>query len=155
MTTPLPAIGSPAPCPPAIDHEGRPVDLAALYASGDVLLYFYPKANTPGCTAQACNLRDHFELLQTQGLTLLGVSGDKPATQRRFRDKHQLPFVLLADTQGELAQAFGVPTRLGMPARQSFLIRKGLLVWLDRKASPSRQAQDILAFLTPAPPTPS
>ena len=137
-------IGDPAPDLIAQDEAGHEVRLADFYHEGYTLIYFFPKADTPACTAQACNLRDDFEQLTRLNVRVLGVSADSPATLRRFKAKHSLPFVLLSDSDRRLALAFGVPTILGMTHRQSFLIHGGKLVWRDLKASTKWQAEDVL-----------
>lgn len=72
------------------------------------IVFFYPKANTPGCTAEACNLRDHYNVLQEKGFQLFGVSADAPKKQKNFADKYELPFPLLADEDKSVINAFGV-----------------------------------------------
>lgn len=141
------AVGDPAPVAAAPDQHGHPIDLAQLYLQGPVLVYFYPKADTPGCTAQACNLRDSFAELQAAGITIVGVSMDTVEAQKAFADKWELPFTLLADTDGAVTRAFGVPTNGRFAARQSFLLREGRVAWRDLSARPGRQAQDALAAL--------
>ena len=84
----------------------RPEILLSEYnGSKSVVLYFYPKADTPGCTAQACSLRDGFAELQARGVRVVGVSADQPGPQRRFKEKHQLPFILIADHDRAVARA--------------------------------------------------
>lgn len=144
-------VGAPAPVAPAVNEEGQPVDLAKLYAKGTVLVYFYPRADTPGCTAQACSLRDAYEALQEQGVTVIGVSSDSPARQKAFKEKHKLPFTLLADQDGKVAAAFGVPVRAGFTSRQAFLMRDGKVVWRDLSASTRQQAEDVKKALASLP----
>lgn len=140
-------VGDPAPLATAPDQDGNSVNLADLYARGPVLVYFYPRADTPGCTAQACNLRDNFADLQAAGITVVGVSLDSVAAQKAFAEKYELPFTLLADTGRDVTRAFGVPVNGRSAARQSFLMRDGKVVWRNLSASPRRQAQDALAAL--------
>ena len=144
------ATGADAPQVTAMDSEGRSVDLATFYDEGPTLVYFYPKAGTPGCTAQACNLRDAFEDLTAAGLQVVGVSRDSVEAQARFRERHRLPFPLLADKDGRVVEAFGVPSMLGFASRQSFLIVDGKVVWRDLSASPRKQADEALAALRKA-----
>lgn len=73
-----------------------------------LIVFFYPKANTPGCTAEACNLRDHYKELKKQGYELLGVSADTSKQQLKFKDKYEFPFTLLADEDKSVIEAFGV-----------------------------------------------
>lgn len=72
------------------------------------IVFFYPKASTPGCTAEACNLRDHYKKLQDKGYEILGISADSPKKQQNFKNKYQFPFPLLADETKEVSNAFGV-----------------------------------------------
>jgi len=137
-------VGDAAPNAQSQDEHGNVVHLAQLYGEGYTLVYFYPKADTPGCTMQACNLRDGFDELKARGVKIVGVSADGPKSQLRFKEKYHLPFILLADQERVVLKAFGVPTLLGMANRQSFLIRAGKIVWRDLKASTRWQAQDVL-----------
>lgn len=137
-------VGATAPSPPGFDQDGKPVDLSAFYARGLTLVYFYPKADTPGCTAEACSLRDAFAQLTEKGIQVVGVSRDTVEAQKKFKEKYNLPFTLVADKEGGLVQAFGVPSRLGMASRQSFLIKDGKVIWRDLSASTSKQAEDVL-----------
>ena len=142
-----PEVGEAAPEAVSRDEQGREVRLADLYREGLVLVYFYPKADTPGCTAEACSLRDDFAALCDRGVRVVGVSADGPAAQLRFKEKYRLPFTLLADHDRAVARAFGVRLILGMPHRQSFLIKDGRIVWRDLHASTGGQARDVLKAL--------
>ena len=144
------AVGAVAPALSATNDEGKITSLAELVKKGPVLVYFYPKADTPGCTAQACNLRDHFEELTKAGITVVGVSTDNPAKQAAFKAKYKLPFTLLADEKEEIAKAFGVPVRLGFTSRQSFLLKDGKVIWHDSSATPKTQSEDALKALKEA-----
>jgi peroxiredoxin Q/BCP len=141
------AIGAAVPSVSALDQKGNRVDLATATQEGFVLVYFYPKADTPGCTKQACSLRDSFAQLTERGVKVYGVSHDTVADQSAFAEKHSLPFPLLADTAHEVSAAFGVPSRGDYAARQAFLFRDGKLVWRDLEASTAEQAADVLAAL--------
>ena len=88
-------------------HTGETLSLVDFKGKKWVV-FFYPKANTPGCTAEACDLRDHYKTLQDAGYHLLGVSADTVKQQKNFADKYAFPFPLLADTEKELINAFGV-----------------------------------------------
>ena len=89
------------------DHLGNPHSLEQ-YQGSKVVVFFYPKASTPGCTAEACDLRDHYKELKDAGYVLLGVSADKEKKQKAFVDKFDFPFPLLADTDKAIIEAFGV-----------------------------------------------
>lgn len=91
----------------AKDQDGNEIQLAD-YKGGKLVVFFYPRANTPGCTAEACNLRDHHAELQAAGYSLLGVSEDSQKKQAGFKDKYDLPFPLLADTDHRVIDSFGV-----------------------------------------------
>lgn len=90
-----------------LDAEGREVRLSD-YPGRKIALYFYPKDNTPGCTAEACSLRDGYESLLDAGYQVIGVSVDSAQSHRKFAEKHQLPFPLIADTDHRLVEAMGV-----------------------------------------------
>ena len=89
------------------DHLGIPHSLED-YKGSKVVVFFYPKASTPGCTAEACDLRDHYKELKDEGYVLLGVSADTEKKQKAFVDKFDFPFPLLADTEKTIIEAFGV-----------------------------------------------
>ena len=137
------AVGSAAQVLTATNQDGEPVDFAKVYATGTTLVYFYPKAGTAGCTAQACSLRDSFADLSEEGLHILGVSADKPESQKKFQQQNNLPFPLIADTDGKVAAAFGVPTTMGLAKRQSFLISNGNIVWTSLQAKTAEHAQEV------------
>jgi peroxiredoxin Q/BCP len=142
------AVGAAAPAVSALTHEGQKLNLGDVYPKGFTLVYFYPKADTPGCTAQGCSLRDAYAELGAKGVTVIGVSTDGVEAQRKFREKHNLPFTLLADTEKAVVTGFGVPTTMGFASRQAFLVDKtGKVVWADHKASTKKQAEDVLNAL--------
>jgi peroxiredoxin Q/BCP len=89
------------------DQDGNEVSLSD-YKGKKLIMFFYPKASTPGCTAEACNLRDNYEVLQEKGYSLLGVSADSEKRQSNFRNKYEFPFPLLADVDKKVIEAFGV-----------------------------------------------
>jgi len=99
--------GQKAPDFTAKDQHGETVSLAQ-FTGKKVVLYFYPKDDTPGCTAEACDFRDNYQGLITQGIVVLGVSVDDEKSHHKFATKHSLPFTLLADTEKEIVTAYGV-----------------------------------------------
>lgn len=99
--------GDQAPPFQGVDQDGRPVRLSD-YAGRMLVLYFYPKDDTPGCTAEACSLRDGHAALRKAGYDVLGVSPDKPGKHKKFAEKYNLPFRLLADESKDTARAYGV-----------------------------------------------
>ena len=100
-------IGDKAPGFSGIDQDGQPVSLSD-FTGRKLVLYFYPKDDTPGCTAEACSLRDDHSALRKAGYEVLGVSPDKATKHKKFASKYELPFRLLADTEMEVANAYGV-----------------------------------------------
>jgi peroxiredoxin Q/BCP len=113
------------------------------------LVYFFPKADTPGCTAQGCSLRDAYEQLTQKGVAVVGVSHDDVAAQSAFKEKFHFPFTLIADPDDVVIHAFGVPTYpvVGMAKRQAYLIKNGTIIWADYHAKTSEQAADVLNVL--------
>lgn len=100
-------IGDKAPDFKGVDQTGKTHQLSD-YKGKKLIVFFYPKASTPGCTAEVCNLRDNYEVLKEKGYELLGVSADSAERQQKFIDKNSLPFPLLADENKEVLNAFGV-----------------------------------------------
>ena len=136
-------LGSPAPQLKVLTDEDITLDLGEALSAGTTLVFFYPKAMTPGCVKQACSLRDGWDELQSRGVKIFGVSSDTAKTQAQFRDKYTLPFTLLADTDGKIADAFSK----GRWSRQAYIFRDGILVWRDLMAATSNQATEIIAAL--------
>jgi len=99
--------GNKAPNFSSLDQDGKLRQLAD-YKGKKLVIFFYPKANTPGCTAEACDLRDNFERFQANNYELLGVSADAQKTQAKFKEKYDFPFPLLADENKSVIEAFGV-----------------------------------------------
>jgi len=118
-----PKVGDRAPLVQAKDQDGKTFKLADVVGKKIVLLYFYPKDDTPGCTKEACGLRDRMADLKKDNVQVVGVSFDNEDSHKKFIAKHNLNFPLLADTDGKIADAYGVrmPTR-SMARRASFLI---------------------------------
>lgn len=100
-------VGDKVPNFTTTDQDGNPVALSDFQGK-KLIVFFYPKASTPGCTAEACNLRDNYAELQAQGYTLLGVSADSEKRQKNFANKYEFPFQLLADEDHSVINAFGV-----------------------------------------------
>jgi len=140
-------LGSKLPAVTVNDQDGKPVDLSKQ-AEGYTLVYFYPKADTPGCTKQACSLRDAYAELLKVPVRIFGVSTDDEKEQKAFQEKYKLPFQLLADVDKKVVQAFGVPTTIGLAKREAFLFRNGNLVWRDTEASTEEQAKDIMKAIS-------
>lgn len=100
-------IGDTAPEINSVDQNGNIIDLKN-YRGSKIVIYFYPKDNTPGCTAEACNLRDNYQHLQSKGYKVIGISSDNETSHKNFADKYQLPFPLIADTEKKIIMDYGV-----------------------------------------------
>lgn len=137
------ALGTPAPQLTAIDDQGESFDLGAELSTGTALVFFYPKAMTPGCTKQACSLRDNWAELQEREVKIFGVSSDTAKTQAEFKNKHSLPFTLIADTDGRVSEAFGK----GRWSRHAYIFKEGILVWSDLSAATKRQGEEVIEAL--------
>src|SRR5215467_10254312 len=107
------------------DRSGRTVRLSDFRGKQAVVLYFYPKDDTPGCTKEACAFRDQYQDFQDAGAEVIGVSSDSETSHEKFASKYKLPFVLLADKGGKIRKQYGVPATLGLlPGRVTFVIDK-------------------------------
>jgi peroxiredoxin Q/BCP len=121
-----PKVGDKAPLVEGTNQDGKDWKLGNVLGKKIVLLYFYPKDNTPGCTKEACGLRDRMADLKSDGVEVIGVSFDSAASHQKFIKQYNLNFPLLADTDGKIADAYGVRREAGknMARRVSFLIGK-------------------------------
>jgi peroxiredoxin Q/BCP len=136
------------------DENDKEVSLKALRGKV-VVLYFYPRADTPGCTIEACAFRDTYKQIQKTGAVLLGISPDTPKAQKKFRDKFNLPFFLLADADKKVAEAYGVVQEKNMYgkkvmgiARTTFVIGPdGKIQHIFPKVKPEGHAVEVLAYL--------
>jgi peroxiredoxin Q/BCP len=150
--------GERAPAFELPDQDGNPVKLADLIGR-KVVLYFYPKADTPGCTTQACGIRDRESDYAAAGAVVLGVSPDEPKKLRRFADKHGLRFTLLSDADHAVAEAYGVWVEKSMYGRRywgnqraTFVIdEEGVVRHVLPKVSPKTHDDEVLAALTAGP----
>ncbi|HEY1849096.1 MAG TPA: peroxiredoxin [Opitutaceae bacterium] len=142
-------VGDPAPDVAGVTDSGQNLKFADVYSKQPyTLVYFYPKADTPGCTAQGCSIRDGYEKLTAKGVAVIGVSHDDVASQKAFKEKYHLPFTLVADTGGKVMGAFGVPTfGPGLAHRSAYLIKDGRVVYTDYKGTTDKQAQTILEVI--------
>jgi len=122
-------IGDKAPDFELTDKSGKTIKLSDLYKDKNVVLYFYPKDNTPGCTAQACEFRDSYQDFIELGAEVIGVSSDSDKSHESFKSKFGLPFILISDKGGAIRKAYGVPaTFFILPGRVTFIIdKKGII----------------------------
>jgi thioredoxin-dependent peroxiredoxin len=134
------------------DQNGEPVTLSALKGK-PIVLFFYPRANTPGCTVEACGFRDHYGKLTRAGLTVLGISPDTSKAQKKFEEKFELPYPLLADDGKGVAKLYDVLKEKNMYGkkvmgieRTTFLIASdGTIAQVWRKVKPEGHAEQVLA----------
>uniref|UniRef100_A0A7V4XS29 thioredoxin-dependent peroxiredoxin n=1 Tax=Acidobacterium capsulatum TaxID=33075 RepID=A0A7V4XS29_9BACT len=136
------------------NEEDETVNLTD-YAGTPVVLFFYPRADTPGCTIEACGFRDHFKKLQKEGVVVLGISRDTPKAQKKFKEKYDLPYTLLADVDETVCNQFGVLKDKNMYGkkvkgieRTTFVIGADqTLVKIFPKVKPEGHAEEVLAAL--------
>ena len=148
------AVGAPAPAFSLPDQTGKTIALADL-AGRTVIIYFYPKDDTPGCTAEACSFRDSHDLLEERGVTVLGISPDSVQSHAKFAAKFHLPFPLLSDEGHKVAEAYGVWVEKSMYGkkylgveRSTFVIDgTGRVAAIHRKVKPAGHAGDLLKTL--------
>ncbi len=128
------------------NQDGKDVSLSD-YAGKWTLIYFYPKDDTPGCTKEACALRDNFPFYEDTGIEILGISKDSPASHTKFIQKYSLPFTLLSDSEGSVAKTYGADGMLGTK-RISYLVSpNGTIAKAYPKVSPATHAQEVLEDL--------
>lgn len=145
------AVGEMAPQFEAKADDGRTIKLSD-YKGKTVILYFYPKDDTSGCTAQAMGFRDEMETLRSFDIEVLGVSGDSQASHVKFKNKYDLNFPLLVDEDGTLAKAFEVGTFLGFPSRDTIVIGPdGRILHVLRKVNPKGHAEELRRLLAKKP----
>lgn len=146
------SVGDAAPAFSLANQDGQ-VRTLAEYRGKPVVLYFYPRDATPGCTREACAFRDAWDRLQATGAVVLGVSTDDEASHRNFRNEHQLPFDLLSDPESVAAGAYHVPVRLGtFAARHTFLIdRDGRVAQIWRDVDPGVHANEVITAIAALP----
>ena len=147
-------VGTKAPEFTLPDKDGNPVSLSD-FAGKKVVLYFYPKDNTPGCTRQACAFAGACEAFKTLDAVVIGVSKDSTASHQKFADKHDLPFILLSDPERQAIEAYGVwqekknygKVSMGV-VRSTFVIdENGVIEKVMPKVKPDTNAAEILAYL--------
>jgi thioredoxin-dependent peroxiredoxin len=149
--------GKPAPDFELATDSGDTVKLSD-FRGKPVVLYFYPKDDTPGCTRQACDIRDGWSAFQRAGAVVLGVSPDKEASHAKFKAKYDLPFTLLADPDHSVSEAYGVWGEKSFAGRKYMGVERstfvigpdGELVKVMRKVDPKTHAADVLAVLAAA-----
>lgn len=147
---PAATVGGPAPDFELLDQYGETHALAD-YKGKWLVVYFYPRADTPGCTTEACNFRDNIYAVRGAGAEVIGISVDPVEDQKKFSDKYKLPFTLLSDTEGTTCDAFGVLRKFGgteVANRETFLIDPdGNLARHYTQVNPETHTQEVIADL--------
>ncbi|HEY1025076.1 MAG TPA: thioredoxin-dependent thiol peroxidase [Sphingobacteriaceae bacterium] len=146
--------GDQAPGFTAKDQNGNIFSLSSLQGK-DVILYFYPKDDTPGCTAEACNFRDNYQSLLNEGFEVVGVSTDDERSHQKFMTKYQLPFTLIADADKKIVEDYGVWVEKNMygkkymgTARKTFIIDKnGIIRKIIGKVDTKNSSQQVLDLI--------
>ncbi len=153
LSAALPQAGEAAPAFAAPDQDGKTVSLADFAGKKNVLLYFYPKDFTGGCTKEACGFRDRMGELQTNNVTVIGVSFDSADSHKKFIEKYNLNFTLLADTDGKIAAAYDVKMPLmNMAKRVSFLIgTDGKILHVTSAMNPQTHFDEMKAAIAMLP----
>lgn len=143
-------VGDPAPEFSALAHDGSTVSLADFAGKQRVVLYFYPKDDTPGCTKQACGVRDVYEEFRGLDAVVLGVSFDSVESHQKFAEKYNLPFRLLADTDKKIAIAYGAAhADSPVPRRMTFIVNKaGKIAYINPNVDPARHAAEVRTVLS-------
>ena len=145
------AIGTPAPDFELPDQHGNLVRLSQYRGRNAVVVYFYPKDDTTGCTVEACRFRDDFEKFRITGAEVIGISDDSTESHSRFASKYLLPFTLLSDKGGRVRKLYGVKKTFGvLPGRVTFVIdREGIVRHVfSSQSSPARHVEEALVALT-------
>lgn len=118
-------VGDTAPDFTLSSMAGKPISLTSFIGQKNIVLYFYPKDNTPGCTAEACAFRDSYEVFKDAGAEVIGVSSDSEQSHQRFASGYRLPFLLLSDVGSKVRKLYGVPSTFGLlPGRVTYIIDK-------------------------------
>jgi peroxiredoxin Q/BCP len=142
--------GDRAPAFTLADQDGKPVALADFLGKRNVVVYFYPKDDTPGCTRESCAFRDQYDDFVDAGAEVIGISSDGSASHRAFADKHSLPFTLLSDPGGKVRKAFQVPSSLGvLPGRVTYVIDKEGVIRhaFNSQLNPAKHVDEALRVL--------
>lgn len=131
------------------DKDDNQVSLSD-FKGQKVVVYFYPKDDTPGCTKQACAFRDTFSGFTERKVTVIGISRDSVKSHQKFADKYKLPFILLADENGTVIDDYGVKSTFGAKRTTFIINEEGMIEKVFEKASPDSNAADILSYLDEA-----
>ncbi|MEF9968211.1 MAG: thioredoxin-dependent thiol peroxidase [Longicatena sp.] len=137
-----------------LDENAQEIKLSS-FKGKKVIVYFYPKDNTPGCTKQACAFKASYEVYKQAGIVVIGISKDSVASHKKFKDKYELPFILCSDPELKVIQAYGVwkekklygKSFMGIQRATFIIDEDGIILKVFEKANPANNAEDILAYL--------
>jgi peroxiredoxin Q/BCP len=136
-------VGDPAPNFTAAASDGSQVELKSVLDEAPIVLYFYPKDDTPGCTKEACSFRDNFAAFRKLNATIYGISYDSVESHKEFITKYKLPFILLADEDHAIAKLYGANGLL-FAKRMTYVIDKsGKIAWINPSVDPSKHSQEL------------
>ena len=144
-------IGSTIPSFSLSDQNGQLFDIKSVIGKKNLVIYFYPKDDTPGCTSEACSFRDQFEVFKDADAVIIGISGQSVASHKKFAEKHRLPFTLLSDEGDHIRKLFGVPTNLLglLPGRVTYVADKtGKVIYIfNSQMQSSKHVEEALRIL--------
>lgn len=143
-------VGARAPEFALSDQHGQTVRLGDALGQKAVVVYFYPKDDTPGCTKESCSFRDQYAEFSAVGAVVLGISADSPASHKAFAEKYRLPFSLLSDPDGVVRRAYGVPSTFGLlPGRVTYVIDKQGIIRhaFNSQLNPTKHVEEALSVL--------
>ncbi len=132
------------------DQHGKSISLTSFRGKKNLVVYFYPKDDTPGCTKESCAFRDHYTAFSDAGAEVIGISSDSEASHKAFAEKYKLPFTLLSDVGGKVRSSFGVPPTFGLlPGRVSYVIDKQGVIRhaFNSQMNPTKHVDEALAVL--------
>ncbi len=137
------SVGEPAPEFEGIATDDKFVNNETIKGKWTVL-FFYPKAFTPGCTKEVCNLRDNYSNLKKYNINIYGISRDDIETQKKFKEEHNLPYELISDKDGKIIKAFGVSGFGGLAQRKTFILSPdGKIAYIFNKVNPDKHASEV------------
>ncbi|NEP62542.1 MAG: peroxiredoxin [Symploca sp. SIO2G7] len=143
-------VGDTAPDFTLQSQTGESITLSSFKGQKPVVLYFYPKDDTPGCTTESCTFRDNFQDFQELGAEVIGISSDPPDSHQKFASKYSLPFTLVSDTGSKVRKAYGVPATLGLlPGRVTYVVDKAGTVrhLFNSQFNPKKHVDEALTVL--------
>jgi peroxiredoxin Q/BCP len=140
-------VGDPAPDFTAAASDGREVHLKSLIGQSPIVLYFYPKDDTPGCTREACGIRDRFAVFRKLNAIVFGISYDSIESHKRFIEEYRLPFTLLSDADKNIAKLYNAQGRFSAKRMTYVIDQSGKIAWINPSVDPSTHSAELEAVL--------